>query len=138
MNNEKWMPTKPECDLIIQNELRHGPVLGDKVLHEYEVEAISRPIFDAWWNLEIKPLFENATTLLSEDGCAKGLWDYEYGHYYNEATHQALLIKIEPIQKENTAEELLNEIDRLENDVRSREGRDLVRRIKSYLEKTKK
>lgn len=116
MSNEKWMPPKPKFQ-----ELYNGYSLGTGATYAIlpkgslptpVAEVLMKESFDKWYDKEIRPLFENATTLLSEDGCAKGLWDYEYEDYCRDATHQALLIKIEPIKEPDPVEDMINRLDR--------------------------
>lgn len=89
--------------------------------------SMTKKAFDSWYDKEIRPLFENAEKVVGyiPAGAPKLGDAYCFGSFGGSSeTHQALLIKIEPI-KEESAEDLLRQLlDAVYiNDDRTIEGR---------------
>lgn len=78
-------------------------------------ESLSEDSFNKWYDKEIKPLFENAvkvTGFINHDRY-RDRYRYHFAgewHYNDEPTHKAILINIKPIEKEDTAENILREL----------------------------
>lgn len=97
--NQKWFPPKPifdelnmgwegyfEASLDAHTRYKSGPF---KILHENT--------FNAWWDKEIVPLFENAQVVY-------GFMENESAYYWGSDKdpsdgYKALIIKIEPIEE---------------------------------------
>lgn len=86
----KFMPKKPV--FINNNMLING------------VPCISKDVFDAWFDKEIAPLFQNAVEVYAPDDLNG--WMRSCPSAY---THKAILINIQPI-KQDTPESLLREL----------------------------
>lgn len=132
MNNEKWMPPKPEFTSM-------------------EPKFIYESDFDTWYSKEIRPLFENAEEVLGNVYPIHSFWKLNpyspdtnlHKEYDAEHSHTALIINIKRIQKEDSASGLAKELEKYLSDeytifVSCEIPRTLIDRIKSYLEKTKK
>lgn len=103
--SDKWMPSRPTCWKLFD---------AHPWLHKEE--------FDAWFDREIRSMFENAVEVYGTIG-GKPFYRHQFGDLHsmypegtfchteclNDSTHKALLIKIEPT-KEESAEDVLRDI----------------------------
>lgn len=94
--SEKWMPSMPNFQRRIKTSVGETP-------------AMTVNDFRIWFTSVIVPLFENAQIVYGhrEENKPHYWGPRENGQF--DDTHTALVIKIEPIQKEETAEDLLRE-----------------------------
>ena len=149
--SEKWYPPKPEFRIA-------DPVRTDKIddVHPsewgwdysksgYFTRFITESEFNQWYDEHIKTLFENAVEVYAREWRDDG-WTFceKNGPI---ATHRALLIKIEPLKEETTAEDLLIELINAHDSCGIIEYRGLgprgmptgvIERAKRWLERNKK
>lgn len=127
--SNRWMPKKPQ----FQPKKTHCDSGPYRCINLEELEI--------WWLKEIRPLFENAInvhTSIYHDN-----WREPLPHLLNYPIKTALLIKVEPIQKEDSASGLAKELEEYLSDedkilVRSEIPRTLIDRIQDYLKKESK
>lgn len=111
----KWMPPKPKFSSTFTSGIsicRHMDVCRE---------------FDEWYATEIAPLFENAVWVYGQKTEEREMCGFDERPFDND-THKALLIKIEPI-KEESAEDILKEFISVFG--------ELKQRAKVYLERNK-
>lgn len=97
----KFLPPRPKAIYI------DGQTRGDMALQQQNLNE--------WYDKEIAPLFENAVEVYGEFDATNEVWSDFSGLRplkANEgvATHKALLVNIEPLKKEETAEDVLREM----------------------------
>lgn len=131
--SDKWMPPQP---------IGWGLKTHHLWLHKEE--------FDVWFDKEIRPLFENAVEVYGTIG-GKPFYRHQFGDLHsmypegtfchteclNDSTHKALLIKIEPIKKEESAEDLIAQLCAPLERLSYQDHSDLLSRVRAFLARKK-